>query len=102
MLLETDRNLEHTDVGVCLQAQCMANGVRLEFKSVSTPNSVMFKRKITCALEGSYLKEENMAVILSMSDVVQLVKQVGQFFLYSATKSVLFAPTDSFSQMILG
>ncbi|XP_067945782.1 crossover junction endonuclease EME1-like isoform X1 [Watersipora subatra] len=76
MLLEVDKNVENTTLGVCISAMCLANSVPLTYTDTPAKNVILFKRKHVSSETSttSYHLEDNMAVVLPMTDMVQLVE----------------------------
>lgn len=78
MLLEVDKQLEKTTLGVHIEAMCVANCVPMNFTETPVHNVVIFKRKLLSPETSteSYILEANMAAILPMLDMVSLIQSV--------------------------
>ncbi|KAF6030214.1 EME1 [Bugula neritina] len=74
MLLEVSHHLECTTLGVCIEAACVANNVPMKYVSASLSNTIVFKRQLITPQcdTPSYVQEDNMAVVLQMSDMVDM------------------------------
>ena len=78
MMLGVDKKLENTSVGIAIEAESVARCVPLSYIHTPVNNAVLFKRQLVSpdTQSPSYTLEDNMAVILPMSDMVDLVISV--------------------------
>lgn len=70
--------LEKTTLGVCIESVCVANCVTFKYKETPVSNAVIFKRRLLTPESGisSYVQENQMAVVIQMCDMVDMVLSV--------------------------
>ena len=85
MLLEIDQRFKDKTLGVSIEAVCVANCVPMRYVDSLMSNTVIFKRKLISPDSGisSHIQEDNMAVIVPMNDMVDMVLAVSMLKVHS-------------------